>query len=180
VTERDYIVLSVGGNDVALKPTAATVVNMLMLTRVPGWLLRGGCAIGMGHFEWLFRTQIEAIVCRMVAGARKPKLVLVCMIYYLDERPGNSWADRVLARLGYDDDPAKLQYIIATLFERIAAKGFDVDGVEVRPFPLFKVLDGKDTADYVQRVEPSVQGGRKIARAFLDELFPPSEDASRL
>ena len=41
-------------------------------------------------------------------------------------------------------------------------------------------IDGKDTADYVQRVEPSVQGGRKIARAFLDELFPPSEDASRL
>ena len=182
VTERDYVVLSVGGNDVALKPTAATVANMLMLTRAPGWLLRGGCAIGMGHFEWLFRTQIGAIVRRMVAGARKPKLVLVCMIYYLDERPGNSWADRVLAGLGYDDDPAKLQYIIATLYERIAAKGFDVDGVEVRPFPLFKVLDGKDTADYVQRVEPSVKGGRKIARAFLDELFPtsPEEDASRL
>ena len=39
-----------------------------------GWLLRGGCAIGMGHFEWLFRTQIGAIVRRMVAGARKPKL----------------------------------------------------------------------------------------------------------
>ena len=84
-------------------------------------------------------------------------------------------------RYGRRADP--LQRVrIATLFERIAAKGFDVDGVEVRPFPLFKVLDGKDTADYVQRVEPSVQGGRKIARAFLDELFPtsPEEDASRL
>ena len=79
---------------------------------------------------------------------------------------------RVLAGLGYDDDPAKLQYIIATLYERIAAKGFDVDGVEVRPFPLFKVLDGKSRDDYEQRVEPSVQGGRKLAQAFVDVLFP--------
>ena len=45
-------------------------------------------------------------------------------------------------------------------------------------FPLFEVL--AEHSDYVQRVEPSVQGGRKIARAFLDELFPPSEDTSRL
>merc|ERR1719152_833866 len=94
------------------------------------------------------------------------------MIYYLDERPGGSWADRVLAALGYDSDPAKLQYIIETLYERIAARGFDVDGTVVEPFPMFRVLDGKDTTDYEQRVEPSVSGGRKLAAAFLAALFP--------
>merc|ERR1719450_1117420 len=94
------------------------------------------------------------------------------MIYYLDETPGGSWADRVLSLLGYDADPAKLQYIIKTLYERIAAHGFVVDGTVVETFPMFEVLDGKDTADYEQRVEPSVQGGRKLAHAFLDVLFP--------
>jgi len=172
VTEDDYIIVSMGGNDVALKQTKATIANMLLLTRTPGWLLRLGCTVGMRHFEWLFHDEIEKAVRRMVAGARKPKKVLVCMIYYLDERPGGSWADGVLAALGYDAEPAKLQHIISTLFERIAARGFAVDGTQVEAFPMFRVLDGKDSADYVQRVEPSVQGGRKLARAFVDALFP--------
>merc|ERR1712087_216414 len=36
-------------------------------------------------------------------------------------------------------------------------------GTEVVPFPLFVPLDGKTSADYVERVEPSAQGGRKMA-----------------
>jgi hypothetical protein len=100
------------------------------------------------------------------------------MIYYLDEAPGGSWADHVLARLGYDADPTKLKFIIKLLFETIKAKDFQAQRLnkkssshadtQVLPFPLFEVLDGSDTNDYVQRVEPSVQGGRKIASALLD------------
>jgi hypothetical protein len=40
----------------------------------------------------------------------------------------------------------------------------------VIPFPLFSILDGKDSHDYVQRVEPSSQGGEKIAQALLAVL----------
>ena len=47
----------------------------------------------------------------------------------------------------------------------------DVDGVEVVAVPLFEHLDGTDTADYVQRVEPSVQGGRKMGRAIADAVL---------
>ena len=104
--------------------------------------------------------------------ARKPKKILVCMIYYLDEKAGGSWADRVLSLLGYDANPSKLQHIITTLYERITARGFEVDGTVVETFPMFKVLDGKNRDDYEQRVEPSVQGGRKLAQAFVDVLFP--------
>ena len=171
VTENDFIVVSMGGNDVALKPTSATVTNMMLLTRTPEWILRLGCTMGMRHFEWLFHDQIEKIVRRMVAG-RKPKKVLICMIYFLDEKPGGSWADRVLSLLGYDANPSKLQHIITTLYERITARGFEVDGTVVETFPMFKVLDGKNRDDYEQRVEPSVQGGRKLAQAFVDVLFP--------
>lgn len=35
------------------------------------------------------------------------------------------------------------------------------------PFPLFQVLDGKTTEDYLQRVEPSPSGGKKMADALF-------------
>ena len=38
---------------------------------------------------------------------------------------------------------------------------------QVVPFPLFEVLDGKETKDYLQRVEPSPQGGKKMGNALL-------------
>lgn len=93
------------------------------------------------------------------------------MIYYLDQKPGGSWADDVLNNLGYDTNPGKLQLIIRTLFTQIVEKGFDIPGTIVQAFPLFKVLDGTDSGDYCQRVEPSVQGGRKMANALLGALL---------
>jgi hypothetical protein len=33
---------------------------------------------------------------------------------------------------------------------------------EVVPVPLFQALDGTETSDYVQRVEPSFLGGRSL------------------
>lgn len=41
----------------------------------------------------------------------------------------------------------------------------------VETFPLYDVLDGKTSTDYVQRVEPSVQGGKKMADALLAALY---------
>ena len=38
------------------------------------------------------------------------------------------------------------------------------------PYPN-EVLDGTETADYVQRVEPSPQGGAKMARALMDVVI---------
>ena len=38
----------------------------------------------------------------------------------------------------------------------------------IEAFPLFEVL--AEHGDYVQRVEPSVQGGRKMAAAFIEAL----------
>ena len=40
----------------------------------------------------------------------------------------------------------------------------------VFPVPLFEVLDGQDSADYVERFEPSYSGGAKIAAALVEEL----------
>ena len=42
--------------------------------------------------------------------------------------------------------------------------------LRVVPVPLFAVLDGRDSSDYVARVEPSAQGGAKLARLLLESL----------
>ena len=42
------------------------------------------------------------------------------------------------------------------------------------PVPLFHVLDGKNTEDYVARVEPSALGGKKMAEYLLDVIDNPS------
>eukprot|EP00656_Telonema_subtile_P016547 TRINITY_DN18749_c0_g1_i1.p1 TRINITY_DN18749_c0_g1~~TRINITY_DN18749_c0_g1_i1.p1 ORF type:complete len:317 (+),score=78.83 TRINITY_DN18749_c0_g1_i1:236-1186(+) len=173
VTERDQLVVSMGGNDVALRPTVKTVLSMLMLTRSPHWLIKSGMAPGFAHFASLFRGRVERLL-RLVTARTRPKKIIVCMLYYLDERAGGSWADEVLANLGYDDNPETLQLIIRTLFESIAKAGFDVPGTRVVPMPMYTVLDGKKTGDYCQRVEPSVAGGRKMADALLDLLVDPA------
>ena len=48
LTAADSVLISVGGNDIALSPTVRTVVNMLLLTRMPEWLIRTGWAPGFG------------------------------------------------------------------------------------------------------------------------------------
>lgn len=47
-------------------------------------------------------------------------------------------------------------------------------GSEVIPVPLFNALDGKNTLDYVARVEPSAIGGKKLAEFLLDVIDNPS------
>lgn len=181
ITARDVLVVSVGGNDIAMRPTVWTVLHMLWLS----WLtplssIRSGRAWALGYFVRLFRTQTEAYIAKMVAAAghHRPRAVIVCMIYFpLEAREGAppSWADAALRALGYNSRPEKLQAGIRQMYE-LATKEIRVPGVVVKPCALFEVLDGKDAADYEERVEPSVQGGRKMAGligAMIDEIIRP-------
>lgn len=52
----------------------------------------------------------------------------------------------------------------------VSPRKISIPGTEVIPLPLFNVLDGKNTDDYVARVEPSPQGGRKMAEYLLDTM----------
>jgi hypothetical protein len=76
----------------------------------------------------------------------------------LDEAPTSSWAGLALECLGYNRTPEKLQTLIRRAFEEATSK-INITGCEVVPVPLFNVMDGKNSRDYVQRVEPSSQGG---------------------
>lgn len=198
----DYLVVSVGGNDVALQPLLCTVCSMLSLVYSPwptccirnhsfacppnigcagdcGCRCCGvpncissclcGCPVGYPYMVDLFKNRVGNYVRRLVEKT-KPKKVIICMIYHLDERPSGGWADGVLKCLCYDSNPRRLQAGIEAAF-RHATKRIRIDGTEVVPFPLFEVLNGKTSADYLQRVEPSPQGGRKMASALLEAIL---------
>jgi hypothetical protein len=117
ITENDTLIVSVGGNDIALRPSFSTVVNMLTLTWTNSAesLKRGPSRCwGMNHFVWLFKEQLTEYLLKLFAK-RKPRRCIVTMIYFPDETPSGGWADRVLGWLGYYSTPAKLQGILLLL-----------------------------------------------------------------
>ena len=178
IDETDVLVCSCGGNDIALRPTVWTAISMVALLMCPMWLIRSGWAPGLGHFIRLFRDQTKSFVQRLIAH-RKPRLVVVCMLYYLDKLPGGSWADYTLQKLGYDTDPEKLQLVMRQVYHH-ATRRIQLDcGTPCEAVPLYEALDGNTSSDYVQRVEPSSKGGLKMAKLILNRLLPAlGSDAS--
>lgn len=194
ITTRDILVVSVGGNDIALRPNVCTICNMLgLICCTPTRCIENGCARPLpcdeccpcgcgtgclsticacppcgGYFAHLFKTRISAYIKRLTSRAR-PKAVVVCMIYYPDEQPSGSWADPILSILGYNSNPAKLQLLIRKMFVEATSK-ISIPNTVVVPVALFDALDGSNSRDYVARVEPSVIGGEKMAKLISDRL----------
>lgn len=167
----DVLVTSLGGNDVALRPTIWTILSIASLLSSPRWMIEAGIAPGLGHFTRLFGSRTQKFAQQLCSACPEggPRCVVVCMLYYLDMAQTPSWAARTLSLLGYDKDPTKLQLLIRKAYE-LATTRIKIDGTDVIPLPLFEALDGSNPKDYVQRVEPSSSGGKKMARAILDGL----------
>ena len=198
IQAQDVLIVSVGGNDVALCPSPCTILSLLGLVKCcpTACIDRGvtcgtipcddhcwgcgpscaSCLCGMppclGYLRHLFGTRLHVYIERLVAQT-KPHKILVCMIYHPDETTGNGWAEPALRALGYNQDPVKLQAVIAKMMEQAISR-ISIPGTQVIPVPLYRVLNGKDSSDYVLRVEPSPQGGRKMAEYFLDVLDRPA------
>lgn len=203
IRSSDTLIVSIGGNDVANAPTPATICAMLSLVKLPLSCLERSCTCWtppcnehcygcgpvamasccsssppcLGYMNHLFSTRIRHYIEGLVSKT-KPKRVLVCMIYYLDEASAPSWAGTALEALGYDRDPGRLQHLIRTMYAEAISK-IEIPGTRVIPVPLFNVLDGKNGDDYVDRVEPSSQGGRKMAECFLDVIERDERNPNR-
>ena len=119
----------------------------------------------MSYFISLFKDDIRDYILRTLNNKR-PKKVIVCIIYHPDEKMTGSWADNILGFLGYNNNPRKLQAAIHQVFLHGTSK-ITIEGIEIVPFAMYAVLNGSVTEDYVQRVEPSAQGGDKLAQALL-------------
>uniref|UniRef100_A0A7S2EHH7 SGNH hydrolase-type esterase domain-containing protein n=1 Tax=Trieres chinensis TaxID=1514140 RepID=A0A7S2EHH7_TRICV len=178
MTSDDYLAVSMGGNDIALKPTVGVIAEMALVTRFAsdGWLSPLYRA-GLWSLTRRFASGTERYLRRMMAegegaegGNRRPRGILVCALYYPCER-GSGWADPTLRVIGYDDDPDPVQGIIRSVWdgvaETVAAKFPDVP---VRQVKFYEALDPKDARDYEKRVEPSVRGGAKMGRVIAEAI----------
>lgn len=108
---QDVLVVSVGGNDVALRPSLSTILSVAWLALASKKEnIAAGTAWGTGHVKKLFREHLQQYISMLCAKVL-PKKVLLCWIYYPCES-GSGWADPLLKTLGYDKDPTVLQSII--------------------------------------------------------------------
>ncbi|CAK0826308.1 unnamed protein product, partial [Prorocentrum cordatum] len=166
----DMLVISIGGNDIALAPSVFTAIAIVLLMLSPWFTL---CTLNpaVAYFVFMFRFQVQCYAHELTAKTT-PSKIAVCMIYHLDERNGNSWANPALCALCYCCFPGLLQRRLRVVFE-LGTSRVRVPGSEVVPIFLGDALDGRCTEDYCQRVEPSVIGGQKIARLILHRLGWP-------
>ena len=176
ISAKDILIVSVGANDIALSPTSATIRHMLQLAWVtPKSSIESGKASSLQHFRQMFGAQTQTYISQLTSK-QKPRAVIVCAIYYPLEASATaqtSWADGQLKMLGYGMYPGQLQAAIRQIYTSATAK-IQVEGTKVVPCALYEVMDGKLEGDYVARVEPSVDGGRKMAallKGKVDEVL---------
>ena len=137
IQKDDILIVSVGGNDVALAPLPCTILSLLCFpdccyeySSTMGTIPVDDCCYGcgpsllscacatppcFGYLVHMFGMRVRKYIERLTAKT-KPKKILVCMIYYPDENPIPSWAGPALGALGYNAKPHRLQLLIRKLF----------------------------------------------------------------
>jgi hypothetical protein len=203
IKDDDILIVSIGGNDVALLPLPCTIVSILCLVSIcPTICTERGCIYGtvpmddyccgcgpslwscccacppcLGYFRHLFGYRVQKYIERLTK-ITKPSKIVVCMIYYPDEQHDiPTWADSTLQILGYNTNSNKLQTFIRKMYNDIITT-IQIKDTEMIYIPLYRILDGTNTDDYVARVEPSVLGGKKMAEYIYANLFRASSSSS--
>jgi hypothetical protein len=128
---------------------------------------KSGSTAAMKHLIRLFKDTMEEYISQLTSKC-KPKKVVVCFLYFPHEdESATSWADLRLSALGYNRRPHKAQEAYRAIFD-LAIKQVKVPGIDIVPHALYDVLDAsKSSEDYVERVQPSELGGKKMAKSFL-------------
>ena len=167
IREDDTLIVSIGGNDVAHDANLATVLSLFIIVLLTPMLLWPYLTWTppMIHLDHLFRRDYQKYVEKLISKT-KPKKVILCTVYYPDmvaKRTG--WASEALQWLRYDTNPRRLHRFIDMMHDKCTSK-IIMPGTQVEYIPLSLTLNGTATKHYVQRVEPSVMGGKQIARTF--------------
>jgi hypothetical protein len=165
ISEEDVLIVSIGGNDIALSPSTETQLSMTSLLKSSIKKIETGKAEGLDHFIVLFKNRVENYIKNLVEKI-KPPLIIVNTVYYPYEGTDqSSWASKTLKQLGYNSNPKFLQTLVTQIYKRATSK-IKIPGVKVVAVPLYDVLDSEDIRDYDNRVEPSIQGGKKMAKEY--------------
>uniref|UniRef100_A0A0G4HUF4 SGNH hydrolase-type esterase domain-containing protein n=1 Tax=Chromera velia CCMP2878 TaxID=1169474 RepID=A0A0G4HUF4_9ALVE len=157
IQPQDVLVVHVGANDILFST--------------------GGGLPSPEKLQEIFLVRLKNFVERLTEKT-KPSLVVLCGTYYPGLEGGRSWATEALDALGYskEGDPSILKGLVDQVFTNFVSR-VEVGGVKVVPLQLSAALDGSEEGAYVQRVEPSVQGGGKLAGLILDLVEKEKENA---
>ena len=118
IRSNDILIVSVGGNDVVLKPSTCTMLAMFGLTILtPGFAVsRWRTGFGIRHMAHLFGPRVQRFIEALTAKVR-PRAVIVCSIYY-PCAVTEGWASTLLNLVGYGRNPAHLQSLIQLIHDR--------------------------------------------------------------
>jgi hypothetical protein len=95
---QDVVIVSLGGNDIALRPTTGTMLAIGALNFLtPKSLVEGGWGPGFGHLKDIFQVQIQAIL-EKIFEKHKPSLAIACTIYCKTVFFSGLWLFQVLQR----------------------------------------------------------------------------------
>ena len=180
IGSHDMLVVSVGGNDIALSPSSSTMLHLAALLVTPSQWMPRSLLVRHPSFQYfvrLFRDRVTDYIHKLTAHTT-PSRIAVCMIYYpCEQADGGSWSQRLLSMVGYDRNPKRLQHLIKLMYEEATSK-IDIANTTVVPIALFDILDAADAEQYVQRVEPSSSGGRRMAQKLVEVLLNERKEES--
>ena len=161
IQENDILVVSVGGNDVILKPTLQTIMSLGALLLMNDYYN----TIPYQYICKIFHQDLNLYI-KYLTDKSSPKDIVICSPYFPHEANVDSWANTSLKLLGYDNNPQKIHKLIRDV-HRDAIEKIEI-GYKVA---LCDVLDSsKESNDYLFRVEPSDVGGSKIAHEIIKLL----------
>jgi hypothetical protein len=82
LTEQDVLVVSLGGNDVALRPSIGVIASMAALIyATPSWCIEKGPAFApaLWYFIHMFKTRMRTVI-EKICATKKPRRVVMCML----------------------------------------------------------------------------------------------------
>lgn len=164
ITQNDYLVVNVGGNDVLLanEPRKKEEFKKLFSSN------QAEKEAAMKFFVNFIRDDTQAMISAELVSEQKPKGVVICTFYMPSwDADASSWSETVKLLDGKEEEFLSFAQKIHTE----AVSQIRITGTQIIPLPLYEHLTGKDFGDYVDRVEPSSQGGKKMAKAIYDKIF---------
>jgi len=175
ITKDDILIISVGGNDVAFY--MASELNTLFAE--PTENINTNSPIYKNILK-LFKDDLM-IYIEKLCNKNKPKYIILNAIYYVCEEyvenPSGWPNDNILNPIGFhgtnkDIIRKKLQELTRLIYINAISK-INISNIIIIPVPLFEILDPKSMkdekcTDYDHLVEPTIEGGNKMAKKFVN------------
>ncbi|CAD7939085.1 unnamed protein product [Amoebophrya sp. A120] len=175
VTPDDVLVVSVGHNDMAFYRTR-DVEHVLKHGTTDDKVAR----MAVELFHDVYKRNLEAYLNKVLDGKRC-KLLVVCMLYNLDENDNqdDDWSllngvEPMYAKIGFRKNPElkrRFKVALHAVFEALISKVQVANEDKVVPLELSRALDGTDTTMYELRNEPSVLGGKAMSSLIFDTIM---------